>query len=268
MFWSRVAAAVAALLALGGALVGSPWIAAGAAVVVLATVAFQPVVTALPRSTRSSLRGGLLLLAVAVLVDAWGWASSPLPDSTEPAALVLDPGRWWAASARQAVVAVCLVLACLRVGVVLAHLPRERIRPLGVAAATVVPVTLLALLLAMLLPSGLFGSRTNVATAALVIVGGYLWVLRRAVRRYGVGALFAAGATVLAALAGGAVTSAWASLPEPSTGEHDIEVSTATYAVMDPGLDVTSAAVLAALLVGAAVTVPAGARLSAARPPR
>jgi uncharacterized protein YjeT (DUF2065 family) len=119
-------------------------------------------------------------------------------------------------------VASCLILACGCLGVAIARLPRERLRRFGRAAPTVGVLTLVTLVFVALFSSGLtalLGSFTNVAVAALFIVGGCVWVVGRVVRRHGTASIAAVGATVLAAAAWLAVDDAWQSRPTamPST---------------------------------------------------
>ncbi|MCW3820169.1 hypothetical protein ONA91_37640 [Micromonospora sp. DR5-3] len=66
--------------------------------------------------------------------------------------------------------------------------PRERLRRIGRAVPMVGVFTLVTLVFLALLPSGLtalLGSLTNVAVTALLVLGGYAWVMGRAVRRHG-----------------------------------------------------------------------------------
>ncbi|MBM0255898.1 hypothetical protein [Micromonospora sp. 4G55] len=77
-------------------------------------------------------------------------------------------------------VASCLILACACLGVAIGRLPRERLRRIGRAAPAVGVHTLVTLVFVALLPSGLtalLGSFTNVAVAALLVLGGYAWVV-------------------------------------------------------------------------------------------
>jgi hypothetical protein len=73
-------------------------------------------------------------------------------------------------------------------------------------------LTLVTLVFVALFSSGLtalLGSFTNVAVAALFIVGGCVWVVGCVVRRHGTASIAAVGATVLAAAAWLAVDDAW-----------------------------------------------------------
>lgn len=261
----------ATLLAVVGALFGSPWATGVGGAVVLGVLAVHPAVTgpAVPRSTRLLLQGGLLLLTLAGVVEIWGWAASPFgdtpPSASELIALLTDPVRQRTQFLRQLAVASCLILASACLGVAIGRLPRERLRRIGRAAPTVGVLTLVTLVFVALLPSGLtglLGSFTNVAVAALLVLGGYAWVVARAVRRHGTASIAAVGATVLAMAAWLAVDYAWRSRPEPRDSDafHQTGVSVA----VETGLDVETAIAVAALLLGAALTVLACARLSTA----
>ncbi|MGI5216130.1 hypothetical protein [Plantactinospora sp. CA-290183] len=261
----------ATLLAVVGALFGSPWATGVGGVVVLGVLAVHPAVTgpAVPRSTRLLLQGGLLLLTLAGVAEIWGWVASPFgdtpPSASELIALLSDPVRQRTQFLRQVAVASCLILASACLGVAIGRLPRERLRRIGRAAPTVGVLTLIALVFVGLLPSGLtgpLGSFTNVAVAALLVLGGYAWVVGRAVRRHGTASIVAVGATVLATAAWLAVDHAWRSRPEPRDSDtfYQMGVSVA----VETGPDVETAIAVAALLLGAALTVLACARLSTA----
>jgi hypothetical protein len=259
----------ATLLAVVGALFGSPWATGAGGAVVLGVLAVHPAVTdpAVPRSTRLLLQGGLLLLTLAGVVEIWGWLVSPFgdtpPSASELIALVSDPVRQRTQFLRQLAVASCLILASACLGVAIGRLPRERLRRIGRAAPTMGVLTLFALLFVTLLPSGLtdlLGSLTNVAVAAVLVLGGYAWLVRRAVQRHGTASVAAVGATVLATAAWRAVDYAWRSRPEPR--DSDTFYQTGVSIAVDTGPDVETAIAVAALLLGAALTVLACARLS------
>ncbi|MCW3819763.1 hypothetical protein ONA91_35540 [Micromonospora sp. DR5-3] len=264
----------AALLAVVGALFGSPWVAGVGGVVVLGVVAVHPAVTcpAVPRSTRLLLQGGLLLLTLAGVVELWGWAASPFrgapPSASELIALVTDPAWQRTQFLRQLAVAGCLILVCVCLGVAIARLPRERLRRIGRAVPMVGVFTLVTLVFLALLPSGLtalLGSFTNVAVTALLVLGGYAWVMGRAVRRHGTAPSIAAvGATVLATAAWLAVDDAWRSRPEPRDSDPFYQAGISVSVAFETGPDVETAFAVAALLLGAALTVLACASLSTA----
>ncbi|WP_157744462.1 hypothetical protein [Micromonospora viridifaciens] len=278
----------AALLAVVGALFGSPWATGVGGGVVLGVLAVHPAVSgpAVPRSTRLLLQGGLVLLALAGAVEIWGWAASPFgdtpPTADELIALVTDPVRQRAQFLRQLAVASCLILACACLGVAIGTLPGERLRRIGRAARIVCVLTLVTLLFVALLPSGLaaglLGSFTEVAVAALLVLGGYAWAVGRAIRRHDAApSVVAMGTTLLAATAWLVTEDAWRSRPVPRDSDAflsagaivdgggglygtDVSVSVAVHT----GPDIETGVVVALLLLGAALTVLACARLSTA----
>ncbi|MEU7923928.1 hypothetical protein [Micromonospora sp. NPDC049107] len=261
----------AALLAVVGALFGSPWATGAGVVVVLSVLAVHPAVTgpAVPRSTRLLLQGGLLLLTLAGVVQMWGWAASSFadapPSASELIALVTDPVRQRTQFLRQLAVASCLILACACFGIAVGRLPRDRLRRIGRAAPAVGVLTLVTLAFVALLPSGLtalLGSFTNVAVAVLLVLGGYAWVVSRAVRRHGTGPIAVIGATLLAAVAWLAVDDALRSRPEPRGSDAFHQPGVSVSVAVETGPDVETAVAVAALLLGAALTVLACARLS------
>ncbi|MGW4500609.1 hypothetical protein ACWENR_18605 [Micromonospora sp. NPDC004336] len=280
----------AALLAVVGALLGSVWATGAGGAVVLGLLAVHPAVTdpAVPRTTRLLVRGVLLSIALAGAVQLSGWAASPFghtpASASELIALVTDPVRQRAQFLRQVATAGCLVLACAFVGVAVGRLPAERLRRVGRAAPVVGALTLGTLLIVALLPgasaAGLLGSATDVALAALIVLGGYAWLVHRAVRRHGAApSVVTVGVVLLATTACAAGYGAWVSRPVPVAGESDgvvysvaiagggagavTDVSVAVSATLGP--DVETAAVVAMLLLGAALTVPACARLGGTR---
>lgn len=261
----------AVLLAVVGALFGSSWATGAGGVVVLGVLAVHPTVTnpAVPRSTRLLLQGGVLLLTLAGVLEIWGWVASPFgeapPSASELIALVTDPVRQRTQFLRQLAVASCLILACACLGVAIGRLPRGRRCRIGRAAPAVGVLTLVTLAFLALLtsePTALLGSFTNVAVAALLLLGGYAWVVGRAVRRHGAEPVAAIGATLLATVTWLAVDDAWRSRPEPRGDEafHQTGVSVA----VETGPDVETAVAVGVLLLGAALTVLASARLSTA----
>ncbi|MFD6566497.1 hypothetical protein [Micromonospora profundi] len=261
----------AALLAVVGALFGSPWATGAGGVVVLGVLAVHPAVTgpAVPRSTRLLLQGGLLLLTFAGVVELWGWAASPFgdapPSASELIALVTDPVRQRTRFLRQLALAGCLILACACLGVAIGRLPRDRLRRIGRAAPAVGALTLVTLAFVALLPSGLtalLGSFTNVAVAALLVLGGYAWVVSRAVRRHGAAPIAAIGATLLATVAWLAANDARRSRPEPHSSDVFQQTGVSVSVAVETGPDVETALAVAVLLFGAALTVLACARLS------
>ncbi|SNT36932.1 hypothetical protein SAMN05421812_10571 [Asanoa hainanensis] len=253
-----VVMALAALVAIVAATAGSVDMAVVGAAVALGVAAVHPALRdpGVPRATRVLLSGALTLCAAAVLALLWRW-----PVGTDDLFVSVRDPRWqWQQFWWHATVAGCLVLAvgCL-VGAV-SRLPRERLRHLGPASATVVPITLLALVLLPLIVA-LVGPITAAVEVACV-VGGYVWLVRRAVRRHGAVAIVAAGTTPLAVLTWFTVDEAWRSWPEPPRGDVFYAVAVA----VDGGPDVESGGVVAALLVGAVLTVLACARLARAAP--
>jgi protein-S-isoprenylcysteine O-methyltransferase Ste14 len=199
----------------------------------------------------------------------WGWAASPFGDTqlsaSELIALVTDPVRQRSQFVQQLAVASCLILACGSLGVAVARLPRERLRRFGRAAPTVGLLTLVTLVFVALVPSGLtalLGSFTNMAVAALLVLGGYAWVVGRAVRRHGAASIAAVGATVLATAAWLAVDHAWRSWPQ-SRNSDGYQIGSVSVAV-ETGPYAETAVAVAALLLGTALTVLACARLSTA----
>ncbi|MEU7799524.1 hypothetical protein AB0J14_26420 [Micromonospora arborensis] len=264
-----------ALLAVVGALFGSPWATGIGGVVALGVLTLHPAVAspAVPRSTRLLLRGGLLLLTLAGIVELWGWALSPFgdtpPSASELIALVTDPVRQRTQFLRQLAVAGCLILACVCFGVAIGRLPRERLRRFGRATPTVGVLTLVTLALVALFSLGpavgLLGSFTDVAVAALLVLGGFAWVVRRAVRRYGTAASIAVvGVAVLGTAVWLAVHEAWRSWPEPRDSDAFYQTGVSISVAVDTGPDIGTALVVAALLLGSALTVLACARLSTA----
>jgi hypothetical protein len=260
-----------ALLAVVGALFGSAWATGIGVIVTLGIVAVHPAVTdpAVPRPTRLLLRGGLLLLTLAVVVEVWGWAASPFgdtpPSTSELLALVTDPARQRTQFLRQLATASCLVLSCACLGAAIGRLPRQQLRRFGVAAPTVGALTLVSLAFVALLPSGLtalLGSFTNVAVAALLVFGGFAWVVGRAVRQYGTASIAAVGATVLAAATWFAVDSSWRSRPEPRDSNVFYQEGVNVAVAVETRPDVENAVAVAAILLGATLTVLACARLS------
>ncbi len=275
----------AILLAVVGALFGSAWVTGIGGVVALSLVALHPAVASpgVPRSTRLLLRGGLLFLTLTGIVELWGWVALPFggtpPNASELIALGSDPVWQWEQFLRQLAIASFLILSSLCFGVTIARLPRKQLRRFGSATPTVGPATLITLALVAFLLLGLTGSLTEVAVVALLVLGGYAWVMRFAVRRYGTAASIAVvGATVLGAAAWLAVDEAWPSLPRPrdnnaliygadavAVGPHPALFQSSSFSVaVDTGLEVETALVVAALLLGSALTVLACARLSVA----
>jgi hypothetical protein len=263
----------AASLAVVGALFGSLWATGVGVVVVLGVLALHPTVAgpAVPRSTRRLLRGGLLLLILATVVELSGWVDSPFADTPpSPSELIVllgDPVRQWTQFLRQLAVATCLILASACIGVAVARLPQERLRRVGRATPTVGPGTLVALLFVLLLPSGLavlLGSFSNRAVATLLVLGGYAWVLGRALRRHGTATIVVVGGTVLVAVTVIAAHLAWWSRPEPHDDDAVTVIAGSVAVAVETGPDVGGAVAVAALLLGAALTVLGCAGLSPA----
>jgi hypothetical protein len=261
----------AGLLAAVGALFGSPWATGVGVVVLLGGLAIHPAVTdpAVPRSARLLLQGGLLLFTLAVVVKIWGWAASPFgdtpPSGSELIALVTDPARQRMQFLRQLTVASCLILACACVGVAIGRLPREQLRQFGRAAPILGVLTLATVVFIVLPPTGLaalLGSFTNVAVMALLVLGGYAWIVGRSVRRHGTASIAAVGATVLAAVAWLAVDDAWRSRPESRDSDAFYQTGVSVSVAVETGPDVEAAVAVAVLLLGAALAVLACARLS------
>jgi hypothetical protein len=256
-----------ALVAVAGALFGNPWVTGAGSLVLLGLLAVHHGVIdpAVSRLTRGLLRGGLLFFALAVVVHLSGWTGLP-PDGTDLVALVTDPERQWRQYVRGLVVAGCLIMACACFGFAVGQLPRGRLRRFGAAVPVTGGLTLVALLFLVLLETELFGSWTNRAVASGLVLGGYAWVMRRAVRRSGAAPVAVVGATVLVVAAWNAAADAWRSLP-PQGGaltEFTVDVSVAVVVEVDNGPDVTGAGAFAVLLLGAVLTVLACARLSRA----
>jgi hypothetical protein len=256
---------VAMPVAVAGALFGAPWATGAGAVVVLGLLAVHPLLTdaAVPRPTRLLLWGSLLLLALTVLVEVSGWASLPSMSTNELVALVRDPARQHRQFVRELAVTGCLLAACGCLGLAVARLPRERLVRFGRAVPAAGACTLLALTFLTALPSlgPLLGSFTNKAVAALVVLGGCAWGLRRAIGRYGSAAVAAAGTSVLAAATWVAADDAWRSRPEPFGDDGAFRQVGVSVAVVR-GPHVEAAVAAAALLLGAALAVLACARLS------
>lgn len=267
----------AALVAIVGASVGSPWATGVGGVVVLGVLAVHSAVTepAMPRSTRLLLWGGLLLLAVAGVVELWGWAATPFDDTppraSELIALVSDPVRQRTQFLRSSAVAGLLVVAQVCLAVAIARLPGDRLRQVVRAGPIMVLPTLVTLVFVAFLPAGLaalLGSFTNVAVTVLLVLGGCVWVVARAVRRHGTATFAAVGVTIMATVAWLAVDLAWRSRPEPRDSdtflEPGVHVGVAVQTGSGPALDFEAAGAVALLLLGAALTVLACARLSTA----
>jgi len=245
----------AALVATVAALAESVGVAVLGAAAALGLAAAHPALRdpEVPRPTRALLRGALVLCAAAVVALMWRW-----PAVTDDHLLlsVRDPRWQWHQFRWHATVAGCLVLACGCLAVVVGRLPRDRLRHLGPASAIVVPLTLLTLVLVPVIVA-LVGPITA-AVEVLCVAGGYAWLVHRTVRRHGPAAIVAAGTTPLALLTWLSADQAWRSWPEP----HRDDAFYAVAVAVDSGPDVESAGVLAALLVGAVLTVLAGARLA------
>jgi hypothetical protein len=230
-----------------GALIGNPWLT-GAGFVVAAGAL---IVAAGPSRL---LRGGLLVLALAAVIELWGWVIFD-PAGFDPA--TFDPAAFSGSDLmpgflRAVAVAVCLAIACALFAADVLHLPRDVMLRIGRASPTVAAMTLVLLAFSTLVPSGLsllFGSRMNVAMACLVAVGGYAWFLTRAVRSHGRAALTAAGLTALVAL----TWVAWSSLPSPTPPGPNVLVAVSIDTGADMGPDIGSALAVTILLTGAAL---------------
>jgi hypothetical protein len=256
----------AAVLAAVGALVHSAWATGIGVIAALGTLAVhvQQTGRAVPRSTRLLLQGGLVLLALAAAVQVWEWNAWPvenIPSNTSELLTMLQDPAWQRTQfLQEAAVATCLMLACACFGVAVGRLPRPQLHQIRRAAVPVGALTLLLVALSRL--TGLFGSATNVAVVALLVVCGYALVLRGVVRRHGSAAIVVAGATVLIAAAWSAVDDARRSrLVSPDSGafvQMGVSVSVAT----DPGPDIESAVIATMLLLAVAMAVLACANLS------
>jgi hypothetical protein len=273
----------ATALAAGGALFGSAWATSAGCAVALGVIAqgvmarsvttIEPAVATpgLPRPTRLLLYGAVLLLALAIVVEAQGWMASPIgdtpPTTDELIALLAETARQRTPFVRQLAVASCLILACVILGVVLARLPRKRLRRIGQVAPAVGALTLVTLAFVVLLPEGLstvLGSASNVVLAAALVLGGYGWIVGRVIRRQGAAAIAAIGATVLAAEAWLAADHAGRRWPTPGGSDALLQPGISVAVAVKSGPDFETAINVAALLVGAALTVLACARLSRA----
>ncbi|BCJ48154.1 hypothetical protein GCM10010168_25140 [Actinoplanes ianthinogenes] len=256
-----------ALVAVAGGLLGSPVATAGGCLVVFVVLALHPEVRGASPVFRVLLWSGLALFAAAVVVHVSAWTDpaglgvaelsarfqDPVGlDTAELVARFRDPAWQRAQFQRHLLVAACLTLGFGALAGAGVYLSRRRLRALPVPVA----VTLLALFLLVLLP--LFGSFTNVAMAAGVLAGGYLWVMRREFRRDGAIPIVAAGVTVLAVLAWQAADTASRNRPEPV--EPGVFYSVAV--AIDTGPDVASAVAVGLLLLAAAGTVLACAQLA------
>lgn len=95
--------------------------------------------------------------------------------------------------------------------------------------------------------------------------GGYGWLVNRKVRRDGTAPIAVVGATVLATAVWLAADDAWRSRPDPrhSDAFYD-QAAVSTSVAVKTGPDVETAVAVAVLLLGAALTVLACARLSTA----
>jgi hypothetical protein len=256
---------VAAAVTTAAAAVGRPGVAVVGAATALGLAAAHPAVRdrGVPRRTRLLLIGSLLLTAAAIVGQLWGWRVSG--GTEDLIALVRDPGWQREQFLRQAVVAGCLVLACACLVVATSRLPRDRLRHLGPALAVVVPGTLLALVLVPLIIA-LVGPITA-AVEVVCVLGGYAWLVRRTLRRHGAAAIAAVGGTPLILLTWFAVDQAWRSLPDPPPKDGLFQEGFAVAVEVDSGPDLASGGVLAALLLGAVLTVLACARLARAGEP-
>jgi hypothetical protein len=169
----------AVLLAVVGSLFGSAWATGVGCVVALCLLAVHPTVTdpAVSRSTRWLLRGGLLLVSLAVVVKTTGWVAGPrwgdpTVSASELIALVVDPVWQHQLFWRELAVAICLFLACVCFGVAIGRLPRQRLRRFAAAVPTVGVLRLVTVVFVVLLPAGLtglLGSWTNVATTVMLV---------------------------------------------------------------------------------------------------
>ncbi|MEV4534604.1 hypothetical protein AB0J82_12320 [Asanoa sp. NPDC049518] len=249
---------LAALVAVAAAAFGNPTVAVVGAATSLGLAAAHPAVRdpRVPVASRFLLHGVLLLCAAAVAALMWRW-----PAATDGMLAAVGDPRWERRLfVRHATVAGLLVLACACLGVAVGRLPRDRLRDLGPATATVAPLTLLALVLVPLIVA-VVGPITA-AVEVLCVLGAYVWLVRRTARRHGAAAIAAVGITPFVLLTWLAVEQAWRSRPEPPSDVAFLVVGVS----VDSGPDVESGSVLAALLVGAALTVPACARLAHREP--
>lgn len=195
----------------------------------------------------------------------WGWIAWPIDDdaasTNELIALVRDPPWQRAAFVRRIAVSGCLILACVCLGVAVGRLPRPQLRRIGRVALPVGTLTLVLVALSRL--TGLLGSATNVATAALLVLGGYAWFMRGLVRRHGAAVIAVAGATVLATAAWLTVDKARLSQPVSSDSGAFVQVGVSFSVATDTGPDVKFAVTVAGLFLTVAMTVLSCARLSA-----
>ncbi|GAB1694953.1 hypothetical protein [Krasilnikovia sp. M28-CT-15] len=140
----------AALIAVVGGLLGSPWATGVGVVFALGVLGVFPPVTAsaVPRVTRWLLWGGLLLLAAAVVVKVGGWWNSPFRDGSltegELVTLLGDRARQRTQFVRALAVLGFQVLACGCFGVAVALVPRDRLRGQKVGPLVIVGATALA----------------------------------------------------------------------------------------------------------------------------
>ncbi|GIF68386.1 hypothetical protein Ais01nite_64210 [Asanoa ishikariensis] len=245
---------VAAVVAVAAATAESAGVAVVGAALALGLAVAHPALRdpRVPRVTRWLLRGALLLSVAAVVALLWRWPASLLS--------VRDPQWQWQQFRWHATVAGCLLLACGCLAVAVSRLPRDRLRHLGLASPTVVPLTLLVLVLVPVIVS-LVGPITA-AAEVLCVLGGYAWLVRRTAQRHGAAAIVVAGTTPLALLTWFMVDEAWRSWPEPPRDDVFYAVAVA----IDGGPDVESGSVLAALLLGAVLTALACARLARGEP--
>jgi hypothetical protein len=243
----------AGLLAVGGALFGSAWATAGGCLVVFVVLAVHPAVWAVPPRVRSVLWAGLVLLGASVVVFVWGWADpSSEVDTAALIAQLRDPGWMRAQFQQDLLVAAGLLLGFGCLGGVTLLLSRGMLRAVPVA----VGLTVLGLFVLALLP--LFGSVANMAVATVAVLGGYGWLMRREVHRFGAVPIAAAGATLLATLAWTAAETASMTWPEPVEAGAFVSVGV----VVDTGPDFGAMVPVGMLLLGAVATVLACARLS------
>ncbi|GAA4606752.1 hypothetical protein BJY16_005987 [Actinoplanes octamycinicus] len=241
----------AALIAVLGGLFGSAPATGGGCLVAFGVLAAQ---RSVPLRIRVMLCAGLALLGVAVVRYVWDWAD-PMGggvDTAELVARIKDPAWQRARFQRDLLVAGCLAAGFGILAGTTVYLSRGRLRAVPVPVAA----TLMAMVALVLVP--VLGSFTNMVVGTAVLVGGYLWVMRRAVRGYGAVPVAVAGSTVLATVVWQAVDLASRNRPRPV----EPGVFYAVAVAVDTGPDVELAVEVGLLLLAASAVVLACGRLS------
>lgn len=246
-------------VAITGALAGWLLTTGAAILLVYGILAFQD--RAVPRPSRLLLRAGLLLLACAQIGTVW--ISTMAGDAEDFLASRDDPGlqRAWSG---QVASAACLVLACVCLAAAIGRMPRERLTRVGLITPMVGGLTLLTYLLVHVLASALLGARVEMVLTALVALNLCGLFAAWIVRRHGVAAITAVGASALAVSTYSDVRYVWETRPR-LISDAFLEPGIRSMTVA-PGPDIGPAIGVVVVLAGAILTVLTCARLSTTEP--